>query len=42
MEPLSLEVFKNRGDVALSDMDCGHGGGRPAIGLDDLRGIFQP
>ena len=30
MEPLSLEVFKNCGDVALRDKVGGHGGG----GLD--------
>lgn len=26
MELLSLQVFKKRGDVALSDMASGHGG----------------
>ena len=27
VEPLSLEVFRNCGDVALKDMVSGHGGG---------------
>ena len=27
VESPSLEVFQNRGDVALRDMDSGHGGG---------------
>ena len=39
---LSLEVFKNRVDVALRDVVSGHGGGGLVAGLDDLRGLFQP
>jgi len=38
----SLEVFRNRVDVALRDVVSGHGGGGLMIGLDDLRGPFQP
>ena len=37
VESLSLEVFKSRGDVALRDVVCGHGGD----GLNDLSGLFQ-
>ena len=32
VESLSLEVFKNHGDVALRDVVSGHGGGQ--LGLD--------
>jgi len=39
---LSLEVFKNCGDVALKDLISGHGGNGLVVGLDDLRGLFQP
>ena len=39
VESPSLEVFGNRGDVALRDMVSGHGGG---FCLDDLSGLFQP
>ena len=42
LESLFLEVFKNHRDVALRDMGSGHGGDGPAIGLDELRGLFQP
>ena len=31
-----------RVDVALWDMDSGHGDGGLMVGLDDLRGLFQP
>ena len=37
-----MEVFKNRGDVALRVVVSGHGGGGLMVGLDDLRGLFQP
>lgn len=37
MESRSLEVLKNRGDVALRDAVSGHGG---LVGLDDLRDAF--
>ena len=36
VEPPSLEVFKNRVDVALRDMVRGHGGNGLMAGLDDL------
>ena len=39
---LSLEVFKSCGDVALKDLVSGHGGNGLVVGLDDLRGLFQP
>ena len=42
VESLSLEVFKNRVDVALGDVLSGHGGDGLMVGLDDLRGLFQP
>ena len=38
----SLEVFKNHVDMALRDVVSGHGGGGLVVGLDDLRGLFQP
>jgi len=37
VESPSLEVFKNRVDVALRDVVGGL-----MISLDDLRGLFQP
>ena len=45
---LSLEVFKNCGDVALRDVVDGQSGGGLGLdlmtleGLDDLRDLFQP
>ena len=42
VESPSLEVFKNRVDVALRDVVSGHGGGGLVVGLDNLRGLFQP
>ena len=42
MESLTMEVFKKHEDVALRDMVSGHGGGGLVVGLDDLRGLFQP
>ena len=39
---LSLEVFKKCVDVALRDMVSEHGGDGLMVGLDDLRGLFQP
>ena len=37
-----LEAFKKQVDVALRDVVSGHGGGGLMVGLDDLRGLFQP
>lgn len=37
---LSPEVFKRRVDVALWDVDSGHGGDGLMIRLDDLSGLF--
>ena len=42
VQSLSLEVFKNCEDVALRDVVSGHGEGGLMVGLDDLRGLFQP
>ena len=42
VESPSLEVFKNRVDVALRDVVSGHGGGGMMIGLHDLSGLLQP
>ena len=39
VQSLSLEVFKNRVDVALRDMVSRHGGDVLMVGLDDLRGL---
>ena len=36
VESPSLEVLKNRVDVALRDVVSGHGGGGLVVGLDDL------
>jgi len=33
---------QNCADVALRDMVNGHGAGGLMVGLDDLRGLFQP
>ena len=41
MEPPSLQVSKNRVDVALRDMVSGHGDDRLVVELDDLSGLFQ-
>jgi len=40
VESLSLELFKNRGDVTLRDV--GSSGGRRMVGLNHPRGLFQP
>ena len=42
VESLSLEVFKNRADVALRVMVSGRGGDGLIVGLDDLSVFFQP
>ena len=42
VESLFLEVFKNRGGVALRDVVSGHGGGCLGLDLGGLRGVFQP
>ena len=41
VESLSLEVFKNRVDVALRDVVSGHGRDGLMVGLNDLSGLFQ-
>ena len=41
VESPSLEVFKNRVDVALRDVVSGHGGEEVMVGLGDLRGLFN-
>jgi len=41
VEPPSLQVSKNRVDVALRDMVSGHGDDRLVVELDDLSGLFQ-
>ena len=38
----SLELFKKHVDVALRDTVIGQGGDGLMVGLDDLRGLFQP
>jgi len=42
VESPSLEVFKERVDVALRDVLVGNIGGRWMVGLDDLGSRFQP
>jgi len=42
VESVYLEVFKNCVDVTLRDMVSGHGGVGLTVGLNDLRGLFQP
>jgi len=42
VESLSLEVFKNRVDVALRDVVGDYGGDGLMVGLDDRSGPFQP
>ena len=39
VESPSLEVFKNRVDVALRDVGSGHGADGLMVGLGDLRGL---
>ena len=39
VESPSLEVLKNRVDVALRDVVSGHGGDRLMVGLGDLKGL---
>jgi len=41
VELVPLEVFKNRGDVALRDVVSGHGWDGMTVKLDDLSGLFQ-
>jgi len=41
VESLTLEAFKNRGDVALRAWLVGHSGGGLMVGLGDLSGLFQ-
>ena len=41
VESPSLEVFKNRVDVALGDTVSGHGGDGLTAQLNDLRGLLQ-
>ena len=38
---LSMEVFQSHGDVALRDVDSGHGE-VGLVELGDLRALFQP
>lgn len=38
----TLEVFKDCVDVTLRDVLSGRGGGGLMVGLEDLRGLFQP
>ena len=42
VQSLSLEVFKNRVDVALRDVGSGHGGSGLMVIQRDLRGLIQP
>jgi len=42
VESSSLQVFKNRVDVALRDVVSGHGGDGLLVRLSDLRGVLEP
>jgi len=37
-----MEVLKERVNMALRDMVSGHEGDGLVLGLDNLRGLFQP
>jgi len=39
---MSLDVFSNNVDVTMRDAVSEHGGNWLMVGLDDLRGLFQP
>ena len=41
-QSLSLEVFRNAGDVALKDRVSGLGADGFTVGLGDPTGLFQP
>lgn len=36
VESSALEVFKSRGNVAVGDMVCGHGGGELGVGISEV------
>lgn len=36
-----MEVFENRGDMALKDVVSGHGVDGLMVGLDDVSALFQ-
>jgi len=38
----SLDVFKERVDMTLRDMVCGHGGDESVVELDNVSGLFPP
>ena len=42
MESLSLEVFRQHGNVALRGIVSGYGGDGSVVGLNDLSSLFQP
>ena len=42
VESPSLEVFREKLDVALRDVVSGRGENGLMVGLDDLKGLFQP
>ena len=42
VESPSLEISKNRVDVALRNVVSGHGGDGLGVGLDGHCGLFQP
>jgi len=42
VESLSLEVFRNGGNMVVRDVVSGNGGGGLMVGLGDLSGLFQP
>ena len=42
VESWSIDVFKNHGDVVLRVIVSGRGGGELTVGLDYIRGLFQP
>jgi len=42
VESPSLEEFRKHVDMALWDMFSRHGGVGQMVGLDGLRGLFQP
>lgn len=42
VESPDLEIFKEHVDVALKDINSGHGGDSFMVGLGDFKGLFQP
>lgn len=42
VESPDLEIFREHVDVALRDINSGHGGDLFMVGVGDFKGFFQP